>query len=79
MSQSNATAFISRIGESPALQEAVNGFQGKGGLAHVVKLGAECGFDFTEEDYRAAVVELADGALSDESLDEVLREVGLNQ
>ena len=79
MSQCNAALFIGRIGESPALQEAVSEFQGKGGLVRMVALGAECGLDFTEEDYRAAVVELADGALSDESLDEVLREVGLNQ
>ncbi len=42
----------------------------------MVTLGAEHGFEFTEEDYRAAVVTLADGALSDEALDEVLREAG---
>lgn len=76
MSEVDATQFIKKIGSSPELQEAVNAFQGAGVLRRMVTLGAEHGFEFTEEDYRAAVVTLADGALSDEALDEVLREAG---
>ncbi len=76
MSEANATQFIKKIGTSPELQEAVNALQGAGVLRRMVTLGAEHGFEFTEEDYRAAVVTLADGALSDEALDEVLREAG---
>lgn len=76
MSEADATRFIEKIGTSPQLQEAVNALEGAGVLRRMVALGAEHGFEFTEEDYRAAVVALADGALSDEALDEVLREAG---
>lgn len=69
-------AFIEHVGKTPALQTRVEGLEGKGVLARMVELGAAEGFAFSEEDYRAAVVDLADGALSDESLDEVLREAG---
>ncbi len=76
MSEADATQFIRKIGASPDLQNTVNALQGKGVLSRLVALGAEHGLEFTEEEYRAAVVTLADGALSDEALDEVLREAG---
>ena len=76
MSKDSAKAFIHSVGKDPRLQELVSAFKGKGVLARIVLLGAKHGFDFSEEDYRAAVVELADGALSDEALDELLREAG---
>tara|TARA_R110001592_G_scaffold22785_5_gene90279 strand:+ start:81 stop:314 length:234 start_codon:yes stop_codon:yes gene_type:complete len=72
----SAKEFISKIGASPELQEAVNALQGTGVLARMVDLGVAHGYTFTEDEYRAAVVDLADGALSDEALDEVLREAG---
>lgn len=76
MSEADATQFIRKIGTSPELQNSVNALQGKGVLSRLVAMGTEHGYDFTEEEYRAAVVALADGALSDEALDEVLREAG---
>lgn len=76
MSQEDAQAFIAEIGKSAKLQDTVNAMEGKGVLARLVELGAEHGFAFSEEEYRAAVVEMADGALSGEALDEVLRDAG---
>jgi predicted ribosomally synthesized peptide with nif11-like leader len=79
MSVAQATAFIEYVGASPALQREIDGYSGPGVLKRLVDLGARTGFSFTEEDYRNAVIELADGELSDESLDAVLRETGLKQ
>lgn len=77
MSREDAIAFIKRVGQSAALREEVERYSGRGVLERLTALGAEHGFEFTAEEYRAAVVELADGALSEASLDEVLRESGL--
>ena len=77
MSVSDALAFISAVGESVALQEQINQLRGRRVLEQLVELGRERGFNFTEEEYRDAVVSMAEGELSDESLDEVLRETGL--
>jgi hypothetical protein len=78
MSLDAAMAFIDEIGKSSELQNIVNALQGKGVLARMVELGAKHGFVFSEADYRAAVVEMADGALSDEALDDTLREAGFD-
>ena len=79
MSQAEAEQFIGQIGASEALQGEVALLQGKGALSKLVRLGADHGLTFTEEEYRAAVVAMTDGALSDESLDELLREAGFKQ
>lgn len=79
MSQEEAARFIALVGGSTELQAEVGGYRGAGVLKRLVTLGAQHGLRFTEEEYRAAVVELAEGALSDEALDEVLRETGLKR
>jgi len=76
VSKAQANAFINHVGHSPDLQAAVSALTGHGVLAKLVEMGAHNGFAFTEDDYRAAVVDLAEGALSDEALDEVLRDAG---
>lgn len=77
MSVDQAMAFIALVGESPGLQAEINGYSGKGIFARLIALGARHGFHFSEDQYREAVVALADGELSDEALDEVLRDTGL--
>lgn len=77
MSSSNALAFIAAVGNSPELQIRINALRGRSVLEQLVEIGEELGHSFTVEDYREAVVSLADGELSEESLDEVLRETGL--
>lgn len=77
MSNSDALSFIAAVGESPELQEQINQLRGRHVLEQLVEIGKEQGFHFTVDEYRDAVVSLAQGELSDESLDEVLRETGL--
>lgn len=77
MSEDVAIAFIAHVEKTPDLQVAIEGLRGPGVLKQLVALAAAQGYTFTEEEYRLAVVQLADGALSEESLDEVLRESGL--
>jgi len=79
MSQEDATRFIASVEKSPELQEEISSLTGAGVLKRLAALAAERGYHFNEDEYRAAVVALADGALSDEALDEVLRETGLKQ
>lgn len=77
MPDSDALAFIDAVGQSPELQERLNRMRGRDVLDQLVDVGRELGYQFTVDEYRAAVVTLAEGELSDESLDEVLRETGL--
>lgn len=77
MSSSDALAFIAAVGQSPDLQTQINGMRGRDVLDQLVLLGAEQGLAFTVDEYREAVVTMADGELSEAALDEVLRETGL--
>lgn len=77
MSRSDALAFIAAVGQSPEFQARINTLRGRGVLDQLVEMGRELGYEFTVDEYREAVVAMADGELSDESLDEVLRETGL--
>ena len=77
MPASDALAFIAAVGHSPELQERLDRMRGREVLEQLVEVGREFGHQFTVEEYREAVVSLAEGELSDESLDEVLRETGL--
>lgn len=77
MPTSDALAFIAAVGHSPELQERLSHMRGREVLEQLVEVGREIGYQFTVEEYREAVVYLAEGELSDESLDEVLRETGL--
>jgi GTPase len=77
LSSSDALAFIAAVGKSPELQTQINGLRGRDVLDQLVLLGAAQGMTFTVEEYREAVVIMADGELSEAALDEVLRETGL--
>lgn len=77
MPRSDALAFIAAVGKSPELQARLGRMRGREALEQLVEVGKEVGYVFTVEEYREAVVSLAEGELSDESLDEVLRETGL--
>ncbi len=77
MSIPDALSFIKAVGESEPLQEQINRLRGRHVLERLVEMGRERGFEFSVDEYRDAVVSMADGELSDESLDEVLRETGL--
>ena len=77
MPASDALAFIAAVGQSPELQERLSRMRGRDALDQLVEVGREIGYQFSVEEYREAVVSLAEGELSDESLDEVLRETGL--
>lgn len=77
MSEQEATKFIEFVGRSPDLQAELEALSGAGVMRRLVELGEKHGFRFSEEDYRQAVVALADGELSEEALEEVLREAGL--
>lgn len=77
MSIPEALSFIAAVGESPALQEQINQLRGRDVLEQLVELGSAQGLHFSVDEYRDAVVLMAEGELSDESLDEVLRETGL--
>lgn len=77
MSRSDALAFIAAVGQSPELQARIDALRGRSVLDQLAVMGRELGYEFTAGEYREAVVSMADGELSDESLDEVLRETGL--
>jgi predicted ribosomally synthesized peptide with nif11-like leader len=74
---SDALAFIAKVGQSPELQDRLSRMRGRDALDQLVDVGREIGYQFSVEEYREAVVSLAEGELSDESLDQVLRETGL--
>ena len=77
MSQEQAQAFIEYAGSTPAVQAELEGLRGPGVFPRLIALGARYGYTFTADDYREAVVAMAEGELSDAALDEVLRETGL--
>lgn len=77
MSVENAQVFIDRIRRDEALGERVRALKGAGAMAAAACIGAEIGLEFTEEEYRAAIVLAAEGQLSPASLAETARKLGI--
>jgi hypothetical protein len=78
LSEQIALDFMEKARRSPALCRRINALKGAGAVESLVKIAAEEGFVFTEEEYRKAVVTLAAGELSDDTLDALVQEMGLN-
>jgi predicted ribosomally synthesized peptide with nif11-like leader len=75
MSVENAIAFLGETEKNAALRKRVAELKGQGSLKRMAELAAGAGFYFTEDEYRMAVIELAQGELSDESLNSVLKDL----
>lgn len=77
MSVENALAFLRHLEGQPGLRARIAEFGGRGAVEALCRLAAGEGYTFSEADYRAAVVELAEGELSDAALEETQREMGM--
>lgn len=75
MSVENALAFLDESQKNAALRSRIAALKGPGTLKRMTIVAAEAGFYFTEDEYRMAVVELAQGELSEESLNSVLKDL----
>lgn len=75
MSIENAHAFLRESQRNAPIRHRIAALKGPGTLKRLVEIAAESGFFFTEDEYRAAIVELAQGELSEESLNEVIEEL----
>ncbi len=79
MAITDAENFIAAVRNAPALRREVGALKGADALARLVAIAAREGHRFTEAEYRAAVVRQSRGELSEESLEEVARELGLRE
>jgi predicted ribosomally synthesized peptide with nif11-like leader len=77
MSQQQARAFMEYAQGDEATARRVAALKGRTALQELVAIAGEHGFAFTEEEYRAAVVEAAEGELSDEAIRKTQREMGM--
>jgi predicted ribosomally synthesized peptide with nif11-like leader len=68
MSLEKAKSFLNKAEEDENLREKLEGLEGDGVAA--VKLGAEFGFEFTVEEFNAAMDEMYYGDLSDDELED---------
>ncbi len=68
MSLVKAMSFLNKAEEDDALRERLEALEGDSAAA--VKLGAENGFEFTAEEFDAAMDELYYGNLSDDELED---------
>jgi len=79
MSVENALAFLQLAEREQSLRAEIGALKGRAAIDGLVVLGAQRGLHFTVEEYRSAVVALANGELDDEALAAVLEEVGLGK
>lgn len=77
MSTGNALEFIRHTEKDAQLRARLAKLSGKMALEELVEIAAEYGYHFSVEDYRSAIVQLAQGELDEEALKEVQRELGL--
>ena len=77
MSQQLAKAFIEQAQGDPAIGRRLAALKGRTALQELLAIAREYGFVFTDEDYRAAVVEAAEGELSDDEIRKTQREMGM--
>ncbi len=68
MSLVKAMSFLNKAEDDDALREKLEALEGDSAAA--VKLGAEHGFEFTAEEFDAAMDELYYGDLSDDELED---------
>jgi predicted ribosomally synthesized peptide with nif11-like leader len=68
MSLEKAKSFLNKAEEDDALREKLEDLEGDSAAA--VKLGAEHGFEFTAEEFNAAMDEMYYGDLSDDELED---------
>jgi predicted ribosomally synthesized peptide with nif11-like leader len=68
MSLEKAKSFLNKAEEDAELREKLEALEGDGKAA--VKLGAESGFEFTAEEFAAAMDELYYNELSDDELED---------
>ena len=77
MSREHALAFLALAERDAALREEILLLKGPGAIEGLAKIGAARGLVFSAEEYRQAVVAMANGELDDAALMTVLEEVGL--
>jgi predicted ribosomally synthesized peptide with nif11-like leader len=78
MSVEHAHAFMAHARKSPELGLRIEALKGAQALDDLAVIAKEAGFEFTVEEYRAAVVDAADGELSDAALDQLARDLGMH-
>ncbi|HPO14801.1 MAG TPA: Nif11-like leader peptide family natural product precursor [Candidatus Hydrogenedentes bacterium] len=79
MSKNDAIRFLQEIHQHPKVQRKLKGLKGKDAIRDLIALAQTIGYHFTEKEYRFAVVALSDGELEAPSLDNLIRDMGLNQ
>ena len=79
MSVENALAFIKLAERERSLRAEIGALKGRAAIDGLVSLGAQRGLTFSVEEYRQAVVNMANGELDETALMEVLEEVGLGK
>ncbi len=79
MAVDNALAFIRLAETDRVLRQEIVALKGRTAIDGLVILGAQRGLVFTVEEYRAAVMAMADGELDEAALMAVLEEVGLGK
>lgn len=77
MSVDTALRFLEFVATQPELQQEIATFKGRTAIESLRALAAGVGFAFSEDDYRAAIVKLAEGELSEEAIRDVQRELGV--
>ena len=75
MSETAAHEFLNRVRSDATLRARVSELTGVGTLDRLVAIAHEAGFEFTQDEYRAAVVTASEGELSEEALDAVIGEM----
>jgi predicted ribosomally synthesized peptide with nif11-like leader len=77
MSRERALEFLACAATQPELQARLGALKGRTALDDLRGIAREAGFDFSEEDYRTAIVALAEGELDDEAIENVQRDLGI--
>ena len=75
MPEAAAHEFINRVRANAALRARVSALTGAGTLGRLVAIAHEEGFEFSEDEYRAAVATASEGELSEEALDVLIQEI----
>lgn len=79
MSLENAHAFLKEAQGNAALRNRIAALKGAGSLKKLAMIAAESGFYFTEDEYRLAVMEAAEGELSDSAINAVIDEIKMGR
>ena len=78
MSLDSVYAFLDHVKNNNQLQQEIASLRGGDSVVKLLMMAREAGYDFSRDEYHQAILELAEGELSNESIHRTAQAMGMD-